>query len=267
LWMGILNATPDSFSDGGHNYSQDSNPQQLLQSAAIMEEQGATILDIGGESTRPGADQIDPTTEWQRIGPFIENITESHHGRFVRPRISVDTRHPATAAKAIEHGVDFINDVSGLSDPAMLELATENNCQWIAMHSVSVPADPNQLVQDDPVREVCEWLESRLSEWSRIGIETNNIIFDPGVGFGKDPLQSLKLLQSAAQFRQYGVRLLIGHSRKSYMKTFTSNDIHERDQATIGASLQLCQQGVDIIRVHNIADHMSAYRGWSHLNG
>ena len=135
------------------------------------------------------------------------------------------------------------------------------------MHSVSVPADPKQLLQGDPVQEVCDWLELQLVKWSKSGIATDNIIFDPGVGFGKDPLQSLKLLQSVEQFRQYGLRLLIGHSRKSYMKTFSTNDIHERDQTTIGASMQLCQQGVDIIRVHNIADHITAYRGWSHLNG
>ena len=267
LWMGILNATPDSFSDGGLNYNQNFDPQQLLQSANFMESQGAAILDIGGESTRPGADHIDPTSEWQRIGPFIESITESHAGKFIRPRVSVDTRHPATAAKAIEHGIDFINDVSGLSDPAMVELAAENNCEWIAMHSVSVPADPKQLVQGDPVQEVCNWLESMLPQWSKAGIATDNIIFDPGVGFGKDPLQSLKLLQSTARFRQYGLRLLIGHSRKSFMKTFTTDEVQQRDQATIGASMQLCQQGVDIIRVHNIADHITAYRGWSHLNG
>ncbi len=267
LWMGILNATPDSFSDGGLNYSESSDPKQLLQSAASMEAQGATILDIGGESTRPHATHIDPPTEWQRIGPFIENIAQSQRGNFIRPQISVDTRHPATAAKAIEHGVDFINDVSGLTDPAMIELAAENNCQWIAMHSVSVPADPTQLVQGEPVQEVCDWLELQLSKWSKSGIATDNIIFDPGVGFGKDPLQSLKLLQSVKQFRQYGLRLLIGHSRKSYMKTFSTNDIQERDLTTIGASMQLCQQGVDIIRVHNIADHIAAYRGWSHLNG
>lgn len=267
LWMGILNATPDSFSDGGTNLDFD----DLLQNAADMQKHGASILDIGGESTRPGADQIDPKTEWQRIGPFIEEMTSSHASsqgnNFIRPQISVDTRHPHTAAKAIGHGVDFINDVSGLSNPAMLELASENNCEWIAMHSVSVPADPNQLLQGDPVQEVCDWLQAMLDDWTKAGIALDKIIFDPGIGFGKDPLQSLKLLQSTERFRQYGVRLLVGHSRKSYMKTFTTDDIHERDLTTIGASMQLCQQGVDIIRVHNIQDHISAYRGWSHLNG
>lgn len=263
LWMGILNATPDSFSDGGVNF----DPEALLETAAAMQAHGAAILDIGGESTRPGAEHIDPETEWQRIGPFIEQCSQPNRQHFLKPLISVDTRHPVTAAKAIDAGVDFINDVSGLSDPAMIELATENRCQWIAMHSVSVPADPSQLVCGDPIEEVANWLELKLTEWDNAGISIDNIIFDPGIGFGKDPLQSLKLLQAVKQFRQYGVRLLVGHSRKSYMKQFTTDDVHERDLATIGASMQLCQQGVDIIRVHNIVDHMAAYRGWSHLNG
>ena len=263
LWMGILNATPDSFSDGGVNFETSA----LMQNAASMVQQGAAILDIGGESTRPGADPIDPANEWQRIGPFIEQVTESNRTKFVRPQISVDTRHVATAIKSIDCGVDFINDVSGLTDPAMIELAAENNCQWIAMHSVSVPADPNQILQGDPIQEVCDWLDAKLTMWSKSGIALENILFDPGVGFGKDPLQSLKLLQAASRFRTHGLRLLIGHSRKSYMKTFTSTDTAERDLATIGASMQLCQQGVDIIRVHNIADHIKAYRAWSHLAG
>ena len=262
LWMGILNATPDSFSDGGKNRDH----KQLLQSASDMTDQGAAILDIGGESTRPGAEHITPEEEWKRIGPFIESTVHSAHGSFIRPQLSVDTRHPQTAAKAIKAGADYINDVTGLGNPAMIELAAENSCQWIAMHSVSVPADPDQLLKGNPVEEISIWLEESLQKWSTAGIDINNVIFDPGIGFGKDPLQSLQILQAATQFRQHGIRLLIGHSRKSYLKQFIGSEIHDRDLATIGASLQLCQQGVDIIRVHNITDHMNAYRGWSHLN-
>ncbi len=262
LWMGILNATPDSFSDGGKNHDH----KQLLQSASDMTDQGAAILDIGGESTRPGAEHITPEEEWKRIGPFIESTVHSAHGSFIRPQLSVDTRHPQTAAKAINAGADYINDVTGLGNPAMIELAAENSCQWIAMHSVSVPADPDQLLKGNPVEEISIWLEESLQKWSTAGIDINNVIFDPGIGFGKDPLQSLQILQAATQFRQHGIRLLIGHSRKSYLKQFIGTEIHDRDLATIGASLQLCQQGVDIIRVHNITDHMNAYRGWSHLN-
>lgn len=263
LWMGILNATPDSFSDGGVNFSADT----LEKSASDMTQQGASILDIGGESTRPGAQHIDPEAEWQRIGSFVEQMADTHRDKFIRPLISVDTRHAKTAAKSISCGADIINDVSGLNDPSMIELASDNNCQWIAMHSLSVPANPKHIIKGDPVQEVTAWLESKLTLWSKAGIALENIIFDPGLGFGKDPLQSLKLLQAASQFREYGLRLLIGHSRKSYLKTFISEEIHERDLATIGVSMQLCQQGVDIIRVHNIADHISAYRGWSHVNG
>ena len=262
LWMGILNATPDSFSDGGVNFEY----QQLASSAKAMTDQGASILDIGGESTRPGADHIDPETEWQRIGLMVENLTDQYRHEIIRPRLSIDTRHAKTAARAIACGADFINDVSGLTDPAMLELASGSQCEWIAMHSVSVPADPNQILPGDAVSEVDAWIEKKLNLWSKAGISLDKIIIDPGIGFGKNPLQSLKLLQSSAKFRNHGVRLLIGHSRKSFLKQFTSDDQHERDQATIGASMQLCQQGVDIIRVHNIKDHLAAYRAWSHLN-
>ena len=140
-----------------------------------MVQHGASILDIGGESTRPGAQHIDPGTEWQRIGPFVEQMAETNNKKFIRPLISVDTRHAETAAKSINCGVDFINDVSGLSDPSMIELATDNNCQWIAMHNVGVPADPKQIIKGDPVREVAAWLESKLTLWTKAGIALDNI--------------------------------------------------------------------------------------------
>jgi len=261
LWMGILNVTPDSFSDGGVHY--DLKP--LTESADVMFESGAAILDIGGESTRPGAEFIDPEIEWQRIGPYIERTIEQYEGQHIRPMLSIDTRHPPTAAKSIAAGVDFINDVSGLTDPAMIELAASSNCGWITMHSLTVPADPAKKLRGDPIEEVKSWLENQLNVWTKAGISIEKIIFDPGIGFGKDALQSLKLLQAVSEFRRHGVRLLVGHSRKSFLKSFTTDEIRERDLATIGASMQLCQQGVDIIRVHNIKDHIAAYRGWSHL--
>jgi len=267
LWMGILNVTPDSFSDGGKH----TELAALQHTADDMYDRGAAILDIGGESTRPGADTVDPKQEWQRISPFIEQVTSKYHDQPIKPWVSVDTRNPYTAEKAIECGVEFINDVSGLSNPAMLELASQTttakhgSCEWIAMHSLSVPADLEVTIKGDVVAEITQWLETSMNQWSKAGIDLSKVIFDPGVGFGKDPLQSLKLLQSVEQFRQHGLRILIGHSRKSFMKQFTKDNIHERDQVTIGASMQLCHQHTDIIRVHNIKDHLAAYRGWSHL--
>jgi dihydropteroate synthase len=258
-----LNITPDSFSDGG------SNDQLAAAAASIhtMVDWGAAILDIGGESTRPGADTISPHTEWQRVEPVIDFIHSQFNADPLRPLISLDTRNPQVAAQAIERGVDFINDVGGLSDPDMIALASDNRCQWIAMHSLTVPADPKVTIpaDADPVAVVEHWIESQMERWDQAGIELNNLIVDPGIGFGKDPLQSLKLLRSASRFRTSGLRLLVGHSRKSFMKPFAGTDIGERDMVTVGTSMQLCQQGVDIIRVHNIPDHIAAYRGWAHL--
>ena len=137
------------------------------------------------------------------------------------------------------------------------------------MHSLSVPARSDLTIpaEDDPVATVDAWIKEKITRWSDAGIDTNRIIIDPGVGFGKNSLQSLKLLQNAAEFRRHGLRVLIGHSRKSFMKTFSQPDTTDRDLVTIGASLHLCQQGVDIIRVHNLSAHLAAYRGWSHLAG
>ncbi len=265
LWMGILNITPDSFSDGGTNNSLSA----ATASVNSMVDWGASILDIGGESTRPGAETIDPETEWQRVAPVIDFIHTHYREDLLRPQISLDTRNPAVAARAMERGVDFINDVGGLTDPAMIDLAADNSCEWIAMHSLSVPADPQVVLaaDADPVAEVNDWIAKQMEIWSKAGVALSNVVIDPGIGFGKDPLQSLKLLQSAHTFRKHGLRLLAGHSRKSFMKQFAGNDVHERDMVTVGSAMQLCQQGVDIIRVHNIPDHTAAYRGWAHLAG
>lgn len=263
LWMGILNITPDSFSDGGTNH----RTQDALATIDEMVKHGCNILDIGGESTRPNAETLDTTTEWQRIGPILEQINNRYGNDPLRPQVSVDTRNAAVAQQAIELGVNFINDVSGLTSPAMLELAASSECEWIAMHSMSVPADPDIIIapKADPVKEVGIWLDRQLEIWDKAGIPLNRIVFDPGIGFGKNPLQSLKLLQNVSVWRKYGLRLLVGHSRKSFMQQFTGETTHERDMTTIGSAMQLCQQGVDIIRVHNIPDHLAAYRGWAHL--
>ena len=263
LWMGILNITPDSFSDGGTNNSLAAATVTIKQ----MVDWGATILDIGGESTRPGAETIAPATEWQRVAPVIDVIQSEYSGDPLRPQISLDTRNPQVAQQAMELGVDYINDVGGLTDPAMLELAADNSCQWIAMHSLSVPADPAVVLaaNADPVAEVNDWISKQMEAWDRAGIAKSNVVIDPGIGFGKDPLQSLKLLQSVHSLRTHGLRLLVGHSRKSFMKQFSGSEVHERDMVTVGSAMQLCQQGVDIIRVHNIPDHIAAYRGWAHL--
>ena len=265
LWMGIVNVTPDSFSDGGRLLDR----SRIELHVAAMAEAGVHILDVGGESTRPGATPIDPATEWSRVGPVLERLVEHLAGRRLRPLLSLDTRHPEVAEKGLSLGVDIINDVSGLTSPAMVALARDSGRDWVAMHHVTVPADPRaRLPADrDPCDAVERWLLARMEAWDAQGLDLGRIIFDPGIGFGKNRLQSLRLLRRAGEFRRHGLRVLVGHSRKSFMKCFSGKDETDDDLVTLGASLQLCTQGVDIIRVHNVPVHTAAYRGWSHLAG
>ena len=197
------------------------------------------------------------------LGPLIEK----HASSPLRPRFSLDTYHPATARRALALGVDVINDVGGLTAPEMLELAATSNRDWIAMHNLGLPADRARTlpVDRDPVIEVGRWLEQRLDEWQRAGLDLGRILFDPGIGFGKNPLQSLRLLRGIERFERYGLRILVGHSRKSFMHGL-AGDGADRDLFTIGASLKLCARSVEILRVHDVAAHAAAYRGWSHLD-
>ena len=266
LWMGIVNVTPDSFSDGGRFPDW----PRIEPHVAAMMEAGVHIIDVGGESTRPGAAGVDPTVEWSRVGPVLKRLIEQLAGRRPRPLLSLDTRHAEVAGKGIELGVDIINDVGGLTSRAMIALARDSARDWVAMHHVTIPADPRAtLAADrDPCDAVRQWLEARMEAWDAQGLDPGRIIFDPGIGFGKNRLQSLQLLRRAGEFRRHGLRVLVGHSRKSFMKSFTGEvDEAGKDLATLGASLNLCAQGVDIIRVHNVPVHTAAYRGWAHLAG
>ena len=267
LWMGIVNVTPDSFSDGGRFLDW----SRIEPHVAAMIEAGVHVIDVGGESTRPGATPVDPTEEWSRVGPVLERLIEGTAGRRLRPLLSLDTRHAEVAEKGLELGVDLINDVSGLGSPDMIALARESGRDWVAMHHVTLPADPQATLpaDRDPFDAVEQWLIERMEVWDAQGLDLGRIVFDPGIGFGKNGLQSLRLLRRAGEFRRHGLRVLVGHSRKSFMKSFSGDGAREvgNDLLTLGASLTLCAQGVDLIRVHDVPLHTTAYRGWSHLIG
>jgi 2-amino-4-hydroxy-6-hydroxymethyldihydropteridine diphosphokinase/dihydropteroate synthase len=263
LWMGIVNVTPDSFSDGG---LFETWPAVEAQVDALVAA-GASFVDVGAESTRPGATPLNPEQEWERLERVLGPLIDKHASSSLRPRFSLDTYHPATARRALALGVDMINDVGGLASPEMLELAATSDRDWIAMHNLGLPADRARTlpVDRDPVAEVERWLEQRLDEWQRAGLDLGRIVFDPGIGFGKNPLQSLRLLRGIDRFERYGLRILVGHSRKSFMHGLTANPA-DRDLFTIGASLRLCSRSVEILRVHDVAAHAAAYRGWAHLD-
>jgi len=263
LWMGIVNVTPDSFSDGGVWSEADKLDQHL----ETLIQQNIQILDLGAESTRPGAEVVDETMEWQRLRPVLSSIYQKRNTRRLFPKISIDSRNARIMAKALEWGADIINDVSGLSDPDMLSLAAQSDAQIVAMHSVVVPADPSRLLPtDEPtLQQMKDWLFRRIDTWLAAGIDLNRVVFDPGVGFGKNGFQTFDLLSDVAGLRELGLRVLIGHSRKSFMRNFSGSTAIERDFATLGISMALCAQGVDIVRVHEPIMHQQAYRSWAHV--
>jgi 2-amino-4-hydroxy-6-hydroxymethyldihydropteridine diphosphokinase/dihydropteroate synthase len=262
VFMGIVNVTPDSFSDGGRFEDWPAFDAQT----DALHAAGAEIVDIGAESTRPNATPLDAEEVWERLEPVLVPLLAKHAGTLLRPRFSIDTYHPETARRALRLGVDIINDVSGLTSGEMVRLAAEHPARdFVAMHNVGVPADPARTIPaaEDPTAAVERWLEARLDEWQRAGLDLARIVFDPGIGFGKNPLQSLRLLRDVERFSRYGLRVLVGHSRKSFMQKI-AGEKHDRDLFTIGASLQLCARSVEILRVHDVAAHTAAYRGWSH---
>lgn len=249
---GVLNLTPDSFSDGGHHY----DPTDALAHIQSMLEDGADIIDIGAESTRPGATPLSHTEEWGRLAHLPQMIDCVH---ITGKEISLDTRHPETARKAISQGVDWINDVSGLESDAMVEAVRGSDCKLVVMHALGVPADANVTLPPgcDPLDEINRWAAQKLADLKKKGIARERIILDPGIGFGKTPQQSLEILLRAEELKQHRLPVLIGHSRKSFLKLVTEKDPVDRDEATLGFSAFLMKAGVDYLRVHNVSRHVT----------
>ena len=252
--MGILNLTPDSFSGDGRL------GRAAMAYAAQQVAVGADILDIGAESTRPNAIAVSPDEEWARLEPFLrESVTETWRQHV---RLSIDTRHGVTARRALDMGVEIINDVSGLADPEMLEVLREKNCDIVVMHSLSVPVDPTILwpADIDPVAEILRWKRELIEKAKRAEIAIERLIFDPGLGFGKTPEQSVKLILEARKLVESGGRWLFGHSRKSYLKLFDAEaSAEKRDGLTLAFSAMLVAASVPYLRVHDVARHQALF--------
>ncbi len=263
LWMGILNLTPDSFSDGGL-LEQGRSLQTRLD---LFEQNFVHCLDLGAESTRPGAPALTASEEWQRLEPGLSCLRTRYQHRIFRPKISVDTYRAATATRALELGCDLINDVSGLSDPEMINVVKNSGCDYVLMHSLTVPADPSITIQsDDPVVALKRWAEFKIEQLVNGGVPIEQIIFDPGIGFGKTSRQSIEILRRINELLDLPVRLLIGHSRKTFLVhglvhgNGSPPPARERDPETLALSLRLANQGVDILRVHAADLHHRAFR-------
>lgn len=256
--MGIINLTPDSFSDEGETFTQELIENKISR----MDELGLNAIDIGAESTRPGATELTYKEEWLRLEPVIKFLKSRYQSHLIRPFISIDTRRAKVAENAIDLGVDCINDVSGLTDPDMLEVIRRSSCDYVLVHSLSVPANlqvtlPNSC---DPVLELKKWLSKKIELLESQKINLNRIIFDPGIGFGKTPQQSLTILKRINEFSDFPVRLLVGHSRKSFMKIMGVTERKSKDAKTLEISLEIANQGVDILRVHDFESHVVAFK-------
>ena len=264
LWMGIFNLTPDSFSDGGTLASQDS----IEARAESYERAGVQAFDLGAESTRPGACRVAPSEEWDRLSGALSFLAARYQGKVFRPWVSVDTRNAWVAAKALEAGAQIINDVSGCADPEMPDLLQSTDCQYILMHSISVPADRERTLAEavDPIEALRIWMEERLEMLTKKGIDLDRIIFDPGIGFGKTAQQSLEILRRIQEFHVLPLRILAGHSRKSFMNAWGNRAPKERDGFSIGASLALARKRVDILRTHEAHLHAEAWQSHSDLS-
>ena len=246
LLMGILNVTPDSFSDGGRFMDSDAAIERGLQLVA----EGADILDIGGESTRPYSQPVTADDELRRVMPVLSQLC-----RKTSVPVSIDTSKAAVAREALAAGAQIINDVTGLTgDPEMVPLAVSSQAAVCVMH---MPGNP-QIMQIDPqyddvVGEVFEYLRKRRDALMAAGIPQQRIAVDPGIGFGKKTVHNLELLSRAWRLHVLGCPVLVGHSRKGYIGRVLKDEKTDRTAATIGTALALARQGVQVLRVHDVA--------------
>lgn len=254
--MGIVNVTPDSFSDGG----QTPTPEAAIAHSLRLEAEGADILDIGGESTRPGAQPVSLEQELGRVIPVIEALAGK-----TRALISIDTRHAAVMRAAAAAGADLINDVSALThDPAALATAADTGLPIVLMHAQGDPRTMQDApTYDDVLTDVFDYLEARIEACERSGIARSKLIVDPGIGFGKTVQHNLELMAGLALLHGLGVPVLLGASRKSFIGKITGvPTAGERVMGSIGAALAAVAQGAQIIRVHDVKATREALAVW-----
>ena len=257
--MGVLNITPDSFSDGGRFVS--SGPPDVGRAVAEgcqMMEAGASVLDVGGESSRPGADAVSVEEELRRVMPVVEALLQ------LDTIVAVDTTKVEVARRALASGCHLINDISGCRDPHMLELLAGSNAGVCMMHMAGEP----QTMQNNPqyrdvTAQVREFLENRVRECRAVGIETHRIAIDPGFGFGKSLEHNLTLLRELDEVRVGSLPILVGLSRKSMIGRLTGREVSRRLAGSVAAALLAVQRGADIVRVHDVgatADALKVYQ-------
>lgn len=261
--MGVINVTPDSFSDGGRFLQQGPDVPRIIDCAASMLADGAAVLDVGGESTRPGATAVTVDEELHRVMPVLERLLE------LDAIVSLDTSKPAVAARGLQAGVHMINDVSGGRDPDMLAVLADSGAALCLMHMQGQP----RTMQESPyyadvVGEVRDFLASRVAACSQAGIGHERLLLDPGFGFGKTLEHNLVLLQRLDAVRVHeDLALLVGMSRKRMIGAMTGRPLQARMAGSVAAALLAAQRGADLIRVHDVAETADALNVLAALKG
>lgn len=247
LIMGILNVTPDSFSDGGLFWDTEKAVEHGLQ----MAQDGAAIIDIGGESTRPGSDPVDPKEEINRVIPVIKELSNR-----INVPISIDTCHYEVAKAAINAGAAILNDITALSDEQMASLIAVHKIPVILMHMQGIPSTmQSEPHYNDVVKEVLDFLLARAKKAQSLGISKDHIFIDPGIGFGKTTQHNLSILKNIERFTSSGYRVLIGASRKNFIGQITGKKNPAARVFGTAATVALCARaGVSIVRVHDVAE-------------
>lgn len=246
LLMGILNVTPDSFSDGGRYFDTDravAHGEQLVAD-------GADWLDIGGESTRPGAQAVPIDEELRRVLPVLERLT----GRVHVP-VSIDTYKPEVARRALQSGASLINDVTGFRDSAMIETAADSDAGCICMHMRGTPQDMQAHAQyTDVVSELCDYFRTRLDAMRIGGIDPERVLVDPGIGFAKKKNHNLEILARLTELHMIGRPVLVGASRKRFLGELTGRPECNRLAGSIATAVHAAMSGVHVLRVHDVAE-------------
>jgi dihydropteroate synthase len=242
--MGILNVTPDSFSDGGRYF----DPELAVAAGIGMARDGAALIDVGGESTRPGSDPVPVAEELDRVVPVIKRLSSE-----VDVPISIDTRKPEVAARSLEAGASIVNDVTGGSDPRMFEVVRSSGAGMVLMHMRGDPKTMQQLTDyADVVAEVKAYLTERLEAAQEAGVAFERLAVDPGLGFAKTTPQSLLLMKDIAAFAGLGRPVVVGPSRKSFVGHVLDTDVTDRAEGTAGAVAWMVAQGAHVVRVHDV---------------
>ena len=256
LIMGIVNVTPDSFSDGG----QHATPEAAVTHALLLAAEGADILDIGGESTRPGAPAVSESEELARVIPVIEQLAGQ-----TEAALSIDTQKPAVAEAAISAGAVIINDIAAnRTEPQMWKIVAAARAGYVAMHMQGTP----QTMQDAPeytevMAEVRAFFEERLERFTKAGLNAEQVMFDPGIGFGKTVEHNLALLAGLERFTNMKRPLLVGASRKSFIGRLTEAAVEDRLAGSLARAFRAAEAGAAVIRVHDVKETNQALQTWN----